>query len=398
MASAPRPSIVDVFENFLKDDIAGIKPEKLQKLNDAQQAEISEEIDRFLIAAQSNDYSPDAVVLDGMASPITLPHDRSQPRTTRRAKQIALAHSEVIFSLEEYELSRNLFGVEILISFVRWVQTNAPLLRHHVFSLVGNANPLDTISPAELMAMTDDVRSDIGISELVENYSELSEFPDADLSDATRAKLTERAGGLLLCALQDAASAGRFGAGLSFTDVQSAAMFQRLVRKGSTHPLSRIDQAALLGSLEIPAIDDLPDDDFILIRNESEGFSQFRSVLSRSLQETSERVDRGQDLDQAFARSLTEVRVLAENLRAKTRETGLRRFMKENNQNIAMGTVMTAAATAVTNPVSLSSLHATVPPIGAALVAGTIYALLTQKPLGKDRRLLRFYDVLLGDG
>ena len=48
-----------------------------------------------------------------------------------------------------------------------------------------------------------------------------------------------------------------------------------------------LSHASLLRDLELPALDDIPDEDFVSIRLESEDFDAFRAVLGRALKDTS---------------------------------------------------------------------------------------------------------------
>lgn len=99
-----RASLLDVFENFLGASIAAITDHHLESLAPSEANELVEQIDIFLEAASYEEFPEDAIALDGFASPIIIPFDRTEPQTTRRAKQVSLAHSEVIIPLQEVGL------------------------------------------------------------------------------------------------------------------------------------------------------------------------------------------------------------------------------------------------------------------------------------------------------
>jgi hypothetical protein len=105
-----RASLVDVFENFFGASISTITGQNLESLSSSQADDLVEQIDIFLEAASREGFPEDAIALDGFASPIIIPYDRTEPRTTRRAKQVALAHSEVIIPLQEVSLDYTRYG------------------------------------------------------------------------------------------------------------------------------------------------------------------------------------------------------------------------------------------------------------------------------------------------
>lgn len=391
MTSVQRPSIVDVFENFLLDDITRVDDGTLKKLSSKEQDELADRIDEFLVAAQTDQFADDAVVMDGFASPIILSNDTSLPRTTRRAKQVALAHTEIIFPLEEYGLAHRELGISRLVSFFAWVKSNTPLLRSHVFSLAAAPSPLDLISADTMMEIIDEGRGEDHRKALADAYSSLN----GDRLLSCLEDLGE-IGALIAATLQDGAASGRFAADLSFTHVPSGAMFRSLMETSTREGDEALFRhARMLNDLELPAIDDLRDEDFVLIRDEAEDFDAFRSTLSRSLKETEDKIERGVELDEAFNASLDEVRWRAELLREKTSERGLFGFMKEQGQGVAMGTVMTSAAAAAASPFVLASAPLVAAQAGAALAAGALFALMTFRSPKREQRLLRFYDVLL---
>jgi len=82
-----RSSLLDVFENFMGASIAVITDHHLESLAPSEASELVEQIDIFLEAASGEDFPEDAIALDGFASPIIIPFDRTEPQTSRIPRQ-----------------------------------------------------------------------------------------------------------------------------------------------------------------------------------------------------------------------------------------------------------------------------------------------------------------------
>ncbi len=391
-----RASLLDVFENFLGASIGAITDRHVESLAPAEARELVDQIDIFLEAASSEEFSEDAIALDGFASPIIIPFDRTEPRTTRRAKQISLIHSEVIIPLQEVGLDYERYGRKHLVSLCAWSRRNEKLLRAHVFSLARAPELLEAFDPDQITELADwlmeNLTRECGESDLRKL------IPDWQNKD--RDELLAALSPIVYSTMQDAVGGGVFGASLSFTQA-TAGLFYRFCAEtagASAAPASLFSHAALLHDIELPAIEDLADEDFVGIRIESEDFGEFRSVLERALEKTSRDVQAGQGLDSSFRNNLDEVRWRAELLRRDARDKALGRYLRPATQNVAIGSfVSTAAASAaslVQGPLDLSSLAAR---FGTSAILGTLLALLIYSPPTRKRRLLRFYDVLLDD-
>jgi hypothetical protein len=194
-----------------------------------------------------------------------------------------------------------------------------------------------------------------------------------------------------------------FNANLSFTQETAGRFYQfcaEVLGQESQNGGQIFAQASLLRELELPAIEDLRDEDFVGIRQDSEGFDEFRSVLGRALRDTAADFESGKDLNTAFQAHLGEVRWKAELLTRDVKTKTFSRFFRSGAQNVTIGSfVSTAAAAAATiaqhaalEPVSLAARF------GTSTVLGTLLALLLYKRQASPKRLLRFYDVLLKAG
>jgi hypothetical protein len=392
-----RPSLIDVFENYLGTEISCLTDRNLEALTERQASELVDQIDIFLEAACDDEFADDAITLDGFASPIILPNDRSIPHTTRRAKQVALVHGEVVFPLEEFSLNYRTHGRRHLTSLCNWLATNELLLRSHVFSLTRVPELLDVLDSERLVDLADELLQIL-----------ISGIADADLDAIlpnwramSRQDLVRTISPLVYTTLQDAAAGSVFGTDLSFTQEKGGRLYTFLAEK--LQSVSRTESplfahARLLHNLALPAINNLADADFVSIRLQSEDFDQFRAVLRRALQKTKQQMEAGSELDTAFHGSLDEVRWQAELLRQDTRDKHLAKFLRSTVQNVAIGSlVSTVAAAAGAPPQSNEDLQLLAARFGVSATLGTLFALLFYKPPKRKQRLLRFYDVLLDE-
>lgn len=392
--SSERASVLDVFENRLGVSIAGITDHDIESLLEPQADELVEELDFFLAAAADDDFPGDAISLDGSASPIIVPFDSAEFHTTRRAKQVSLIHSEVVIPLQEVSLEYDRFGRDHLVSFCGWVRRNEKLLRKHVFTLVRPPDVLDAFDPDQLAEMGDWI---------VERIADQGR--DGDL---VRSVLAGRTGDLaadlspvVYATIQDAFGGGALGASLSFTHAPAGRIYQfcaDTVGNAFSDRSSLFGHSALLHDLELPAIDDVSDDDFVCIRLQSEDFAELRDVLERALGKTAKAIEQGGQLDASFRDNLGEVRWRAEFLRRDTKDKSLSKFLKPRAQSVAIGSIVStltaAAAEAVQGPPNALSLAAR---FGVSTALGTIAAMLTYTSPKRQSRLLRFYDVLLDE-
>lgn len=339
-----RSSIIDVFENFFGTTISKINDKHIGKLSNNQTTELVELLDMFLEATTNEEFAEDSNTLDGFASPIIIPFDESEPKTTRRAKQVALLHSEVIFPLQEISLDYSRYGRMHLESLRRWSERNEKLLKSHVFTLSQVPNPLDYFDPLQISELGDWL-----IENLLkpENKAELEKLiPNWKAED--KADLQSNLSSITHSTLQDAYGSVFFGNNLSFTD-KTTGYFYNFCTKNVANSLPNdipalFSDSALLHSLELPAIDDIKDEDFVGIRLESEDFEDLRDTLKRSMKKTADKIEKGEDLNQSFKNSLDEVRWKAEILRKDLSDKSLSKYLKTTTQNVAVGSFVSTAA------------------------------------------------------
>jgi hypothetical protein len=360
-SSAPVPSnrasVINVFENFLGASINKITDSHLENLSVTEADELIEQLDLFLEAATNDDFAEDVISLDGFASPIIIPYDRTEPQTTRRAKQIALVHSEVIIPVQEVGQDYRRYGRKHLTSLCNWCRRNEKLLRAHIFSLARTPELFDAFEPDQITELADWL---MGILIAGERESDLQRLIQG-WHGMDRDHLFSALSPIVHSTLQDAVSGGVFGAGLSFTET-TAGLFYRFcaetVNNSPLNPSSALfSHAVLLHDLELPAIENIKDEDFVGIRLDSEDFDEFRSVLRRALSRTSKEVKDGVELNSSFRNNLDEVRWRAEILRRDVRDKSLARYLKPATQNVAIGSFVStaaAAASSVQGPLDLA--------------------------------------------
>jgi hypothetical protein len=111
-----RASLLDVFENFLGASIAAITDHHLENLAPSEANELVEQIDIFLEAASAEDFPEDAVALDGFASPIIIPFDRTEPQTTRRAQIIEVTEAQTTLVTQRSALYQAVFDYQVALA------------------------------------------------------------------------------------------------------------------------------------------------------------------------------------------------------------------------------------------------------------------------------------------
>lgn len=380
--SAERASLVDVFENALGHVIEHLPDNVIASLSPEQADELLGHLDEHLAASAHDAFAADAVMLDGFASPIVMPYDRTERRTTRRAKQVALAHSEVVLSVQELALDYGRYGRDHIASLFEWTRRYRKLLQSHVLSVVRTPDVLDTLEPDQ-------------IADLAEWVAD--RFPEVGSDAATVDPSALRS--MAYAMIQDTFAAGTLGTVLSFTHEPEGRIYEFCARSAEAAPItsSPLSHASLLRDLELPSLDDLADDDFVSIRLESEDFGAFRAVLGRALRETAREVQLGGEVTASFRHHLDEIRWQAELLRRDTRDKTLKRYFRPAIQNVALGSLVstTAASAATAAEGSEPSLLAAGVRFGTSVVLGTLISLLLYNPPNRKERLLRFYDVLL---
>ena len=96
MSLTKRPSILNVFEEYFGESVTHLSSDSITKLPKDQCDDFVYKLDEFLKEATGHDYPDDAVMMDSMSDPFIVAHDITRPRTTRRLKQVALNHPEVV--------------------------------------------------------------------------------------------------------------------------------------------------------------------------------------------------------------------------------------------------------------------------------------------------------------
>ncbi len=397
-----RASLTDVFENFFGESIAGLSRRDVVALPESRTTELVESVDAFLSAVATDDFPPEAVVADSLSDPIIIPDDRTEPRTTRRAKQLALVHREVVIPMQplmiDYRLAEHPTEASRPIeALLEWTRRNDTLVREHVLSVTGRPNPFDVLGYDQARQLVAEMVSAVKSDALSDIHSRITghvQDDDTEEQDVLEAYMY----GVLI----DAINAGSINSNLAFLDTVSGQLYARMVGmlKGQ-YPVSgtsRIDSVALLQQLNMPAIDDIPDAEFVAIRTQSEDFAEFRSALGRVLAKTSVTATEGTDLAVAFRDSLEEIHVRADILRRGMKDKALRPFLRSSLQGISLGAVASTAAAAASE-LTQHSVHpdALAARLLTGTALGTLLAAIFFQPPNRERRLLRFYNVLLDD-
>lgn len=390
-----RASIVDVFENFFGSRMQVLSPSNVFSLGTQQTRDLVEAIDLFLEASAEEEFQPGTVCLESLANPIILEHDSEEPRTTRRAKQVALMHREVVIPIQPL-WTHNARARSYVASLIRWARPNELLLRAHVLSLMRRQNVVAIAGQDRIRAVVDWAVDVVSTPECGEIYRMLLGAPGTGrLSDREAIEAS------IYTALTDAVNCGNAGTSLSFLHQDSWGLHDALLSIGPAFApdgLALPRNVSLLANLELPAIADVSDDDFVAIRLQSEDFEEFRETLGRVLEKTETQIAHGQQLDDAFQGSLDEVRWKAEMLRRELSDKVLPRYLKKTAQLAAVGTIVStsgAIAADVTNGIDLSSV-AVGSRAATTLLVAALMSLLQYTSQKRPARLLRFYDVLLG--
>ncbi|MCC7142216.1 MAG: hypothetical protein IT349_08965 [Candidatus Eisenbacteria bacterium] len=389
-----RPSIVDVFENFFGDDIVRLSPELVEKLHPDRGDELVDHIDAFLSAAADSWFHEDAVCLDSLANPVLVANDPTEPKTTRRAKQVGLMHREIVFPMQPLAIDHAIFGLRYPASLLSWSQVNHRLLRENIFTMIRRPNfatILDEVRAEQLLRFISDHLLESGPEDLLRRIT-----PEG--GDAEELRLAVEAS--VASALTDAVSAGCVRSNLAFLDEDAGDIYSALLN-GDCLGDTKVNEVpltvSLLQTLELPAIADIADQDFVAIRQESEDFAEFRDSLSRALSKTKSALDQGRPLQDAFGTSLDELRYKADQLRHAMKDKKLLPYLRKAAQTASVGAAVGTGAAAAADiakgellPTALAARTV------AQFLAHTLFALLFYSPPTREERLLRFYNVLLG--
>lgn len=397
-----RPTLLDVFENYFGEQVTELSRDSVAKLPEPRLDELIEVIDMFLEAARKQDYPPEAVMADALTDPIIIPDDHSEPRTTRRAKQIALAHREVVIPMQPLSIDYRLYenrekASRPVQSLLEWARRNHALLRGHVLSVTGRTNPLDVLGYDETRQLVSEM---VSVSQR-ESSPDIRYLVGQDV-DINSTEAQDALEAWMYGVLLDALNAGSIGGNLAFLDASSGNLYARMSGVLMTSCFSRervaVRSVQTLQQLQMPAIDDIPDSDFVAIRMQSEDFEEFRAALGRLLEKTEIAEKSEQDLSKAFRDNLLEVRLRADKLRHEVKDRALRPFLRKNARNISLGAVASTAAAAASD-LTQDSVHpqALAARLFTGIALSTLFAALLYRPPDRELRLLRFYNVLLDD-
>lgn len=389
-----RSSVVDVFENFFGEDINRLTPASLQKLPADRTEELAYEVDKYLESVQGALIPAEAVVLDSLTNPILISRDRTELTTTRKAKQVALYHREVVIPIQPLEMDLREGESGYLEALLSWSRTNDRLLRTHVFSLVQRLNPIRTFGQSECEEIV------ASVAEFILDNDELRRGVSLPMFRAGSVEEREWIEDSVWSVLTDSANSGQLGANLSFLEPEAGRLYHELAKTlGEAPTLSDSGASAeVLVQLALPAVDDIRDEDFIAIRTQADEFEEFRSVLGRVLRNTRTEVADGVELQDIFEDHLHEVRTRALLLRSELKDRSVKGYLRNSFQSYSLGAfasgtgaVLTAG---LTGSLALGPLMA-----GTALstVAGTLAAVLLYRPPTREARMLRFYSALLGE-
>ncbi len=388
-----RHSIVDVFENFFGSPIESQSAQDVSSLSHRQSEELVEAIDAFLEAAAEDEFRAGAVCLESLSNPIIFSDDSNEPRTTRRAKQVALMHREVVIPMQPFWIHEAPDG-RYAASLLRWTSQNERLLRAHVLSVMRRQNVVATAGEERVQTVVDWAVAEVSRPEFEEVRRALLGTPGSGrLGDREAIEAS------IYTALTDAVNSGSAGTSLSFLNEDSCALHRALFSLGeglAWEGIAMPRNVTLLTNLELPGIADIPDADFVAIRLQSEDFGEFRETLGRVLERTGAELERGDDLEKAFRGNLDEVRWKAELLRKDLADKALPRYLRKTAQLASIGTIVSSSG-ALAADMAQGAIHPAVlaSRAGATLVMAALMSLLQYTSNKRKARLLRFYDVLL---
>ncbi|MEO0611031.1 MAG: hypothetical protein AAFZ67_11415, partial [Planctomycetota bacterium] len=324
---AVRPSLVDAFEHFFGADIGTLSRDSVDALPGTGVEELVEGVDAFLEAAGRQEYPPEAVMADSLSDPVIIPDDRTEPRTTRRAKQVALAHREVVIPMQPLMIDYRLdydpdHASQPIAALLEWTRRNELLVRRHVLSVTGRPSPFDVLGYDQARELVAEMVGVVRSSEFSDLHSRIvtpEQRGTPDEYDTIEAWMY----GMLL----DAVNAGSINANLTFLDADSGSVYASMAGLlGNQLPSvqeSGVNTLEILQRIDLPAIDDIPDNEFVAIRMQSEDFEEFRTALGRVLAKTEAAAGDGADLVSAYKDSLDEIHVRADTLRRGIRDKAL---------------------------------------------------------------------------
>ncbi|MBE7506197.1 MAG: hypothetical protein HS101_07900 [Planctomycetia bacterium] len=393
-----RPSLLDVFENFLGTNIETVSRSAIAKLASSQLDDLVDAIDYYLRNANTQAFPADTVMLDMLTNPIIAAHDPTVPQTTRAVKQVALGHREVVIPMGDvgvdYRCARNRQEANSYpASLLEWCRNNHVLLRHHVFSVVGYA-PLFTV--------TGDMQDDLLTEELTElllqpEYAEAMKYV---VSPSVSAKERRQSiGSAVRCAFMDIINASNINGNLAYIDRAGSVVYAAIVNlvRESVRPSEKVESGArLLKTLYLPAIDDVSDLEFVAIRMQSDEFEEYRSALGRVLVKTEVAIEAGKDANEAFRDNLDEIYIRADQLRREIKDQTVNKHMRAALQGVQLSAVVSTAA-AMSSELIQGAIHpaSLIARFLTSLGLASLFSVVTHKsPLGRQR-MLRFYEVLL---
>jgi len=388
--------MVDVFENYLGDDISCLSSHSVAALTPPQLEELVEVIDVYLNGSRHQEFPSDAVMLDMLTNPIIASNDPSVPKTTRRVKQVALGHREVVIPMGslgvDYRAARDAAEAAAFPgALLEWCKSNAVLLRNHVISIAG-CQPLFEIAGEHKDALIRELVSNL----LGPDFAEpLKYVVSPCVSVEERRAAIESA---LTCVLMDILNANTIDGNLAYVDVGGGMLYrqlQRLMQNTGRAP-SPPPAAQMLTELSLPAIDEMPDREFVAIRMQSDDFEEYRRALGRVLAKTEVAASSGIGVQEAFRTNLEEIHVRADQLRREIKDRAARKHIRSAAVGVQLGAVVSTAAA-----LSAEATQGTIRP--AALMArfltsvalASLFAVLTHKAPTGRQRMLRFYEVLL---
>lgn len=408
--SSSRTSLVDVFEHCFEANIQSISSNDIVKMSRGAFDEVVQRIDKSLIDACDQDFPDHAILLDGMADPV-LCRDDPQLKTRRAAKQAALMHEEVvvpILPLHFYMKESKDRSVHIanLASLLQWTQQNEPLLRRHIVTLVSPPSATDVLGRQEVVTLSRELAEALMRPEFCSFRSKY--VPANDRCTAEEFKTIDA---IVCSALGDITNSCRLNTNLAFLDQMWADVYsiivQMLRRSESVDVPDHFDlerlnmsgpnsQAQVLQTLEVPAIDDIADEDFIAIRLNSDDFHALRASLRRVLTNTQIDLRAGLTLKDAFRKNTTELVIRARELQGQLRDKSLLSFLRSNAQTVTLGAVTQAASTIVAD-MALGQPHAAyvAAQFLSQLAFGILLTALAQSPTRRVQRQLRFYEALV---
>ena len=255
-------------------------------------------------------------------------------------------------------------------ALLSWSRINDQLLRTHVFILVQRSNPIRLFEQNECEEIV------TSTAKFILDNDELRLAVSLPILRAGSIEESEWIKELVWYVLVDSANLGQLGATISFLEPAAGRLYHELAKtlgEAEAPTLSNGGASAeVLEQLELPAVDDIRDNDFIAIRTQADEFEKFRSVLGRVLRKTQTEVTAGVELQDVFEDHLHEVRTRALLLRSELKDRFVKGYLRSSFQSDSLGAFASGAGAVLTERLTGSLAL-------GPLMAGTLYRLSRER-------------------